>query len=1672
MRSMLAVAALLMSAGSALGAGENVTGRWTGLYSLPLVPSSGALLPSGKVLLWSADGEFSFASEGTVQYTIFDPATGAAPKSTFSGGQNMFCTGTTVLADGRILANGGSNAATTTLFDPATQTMKRVQDMVVPRGYNANTILADGSVFTYGGTWSGGDFDKPGEIWTEAAGWRSLSGLPMSAVSGGGDEGYHYWLLPAGNGKVIYAGPKPQMKWLDTSGSGAVSDAGARGDDAYANSGIAVMYDTGRILKAGGVPGYAGRSSSATYKIDVATDTPAVTKLEPMTYPRVFANSVVLPDGKVFIVGGQTYGAGFTDNDAVFPPELWDPATERTTLMAPIAVARNYHSIALLLPDGRVLSGGGGLCGAGCAANHPDVQIFSPPYLFDAAGNLKARPSIVTAPAALTYGGTVTVTTDRPVSSFSVVRFGATTHTVNNDQRRLSLAFRQTGTNTYAVDVPSNPGWLLPGKWMLFALDGDGTPSIARVVDVSPTTIARMVGPGTIVAQVGAPIASTPNVTRLKSGVTFSGTSLPAGVTIDPQTGAIGGSPTVAGTYRAALTATDGAATISVDFTIAVDPAPAGGTGLLADYFPNVTLSGTPVLTRRESPDFNFGNGSPGAGVPVDGFSARWVGTVTAVRSGTTRFRTRSDDGVRLWVGGRLLVDDWTIHGSTDREGSIELVAGRRYPVLLEYYEGGGDGELRLNWLRPGDSGFSAIPVSQLDAPMTLPATNLALGKAARQSSTFLDAGAARAVDGNTGGVYGQGSVSHTQSDANAWWQVDLGLRANVDRVRLWNRTDCCTERLRAFSLLLSETDMAGRSYADLLADPAVTVRTVSGTNLTSNMQIPVGTVARFVRVQLAATEYLHLAEVEVFGAPANAAPTVSSVPTVLATTGTTLSIAVTASDPDGDPLTYTAANLPAGLSIGRSTGLITGAPTAGGTTDATVTVSDPAGLSASVGVRFTVTAVLPSVAKLVIAPAQAGQKLTYAPVIANGVGARYAWSFGDGTATAAATTSKVEKTYANPGNYTVTLTMTAPDGRSSIHRFAQAVTASVATLARDPASAGIAYEARAGQSARLWVVNPDKGTVGVIDLGTKKLAAEIAVGRRPVTAALRAGGEVWVVNRDGESISIIDTAGLTVKRTVALPRGSRPWGLVFAGPNADGIVALEGTRQLALVTGAGAIGGVASAGPSPRFLAAAPGGDGILISHFITPPLPGEGTAVVRTVDGSGKPLGGVVETMNLSGAVTGKAILKHSEAPDTEVSARGIPNYLGAAAVAPDGRTAWIPSKQDNVKRGTLRDRQGLDFQTTVRAVVSEIDLSTMTEVPGRRVDLDNAGKASAAVFHPSGAWLFVALETSREVAVVDPVGARELFRFGVGRAPTSLAIAPDGNTLYVQNFMDRTVSVVRLEALTQKGQSSVTVASVIRSMGAESLPRSVLVGKQFFYDAADPRLARDGYLSCAVCHENGEADGRTWDFTGFGEGLRNTISLSGHRGMGQGNLHWTANFDELQDFEGQIRSFAEGTGLMSDAAFRAGTRSAPLGDRKTGQSADLDALAAYMTSLATVPNSPWRKADGTATAAGVAGRSAFARLGCGTCHGGIRMTISAGADRLRDVGTIDAAAGKRLGGRLTGFDVPTLLGTFATAPYLHDGSALTIEAAIAAHDTRTVSATDLSNLAAYIRELEATP
>lgn len=285
------------------------------------------------------------------------------------------------------------------------------------------------------------------------------------------------------------------MNWYDTTGSGTVSGAGKRLDDGDAMNGNAIMYDApaGKILTAGGAADYENsdaRTNAYMITIGDSKTTPTVTKTASMTYARSFANGVVLPDGTVFVTGGQARAKPFDDATAALTPELWNPTTGKWTPLNPMAIPRTYHSVAILLPDGTIFQGGGGLCGP-CTqyggvpeSNHFDAEIFVPPYLLNTDGSRKSRPTINTVASTVKLGATVSVTTGGSVSSFSLIRSGTATHTVNTDQRRIPLTSSGSGT-TYTVTIPSDAGVALPGYWMLFAIDSAGTPSVSKILKVT-----------------------------------------------------------------------------------------------------------------------------------------------------------------------------------------------------------------------------------------------------------------------------------------------------------------------------------------------------------------------------------------------------------------------------------------------------------------------------------------------------------------------------------------------------------------------------------------------------------------------------------------------------------------------------------------------------------------------------------------------------------------------------------------------------------------------------------------------------------------------------------------------------------------------------------------------------------------------------------------------------------------------------------------------------------------------------------------------------------------------------------------------------------------------------------------------------------------------------------
>jgi hypothetical protein len=237
------------------------------------------------------------------------------------------------------------------------------------------------------------------------------------------------------------------------------------------------MYQQDKIMKSGrgrdpDLPG--APSVNTTYVLDMTAPSPAWRQTASMNYARTEHNLTLLPDGTVIAIGGGVNSDVFDPNAPVLTPELWNPITESWSLMAPHSQPRIYHSTALLLPDGRVLSAGGGRYGP----SYLDAQIYSPPYLFKSP-----RPVIISAPTTIAYGDPFIVETEEPgnIAAVTLVGLGAVTHAFDQNQRFVSLEFglHVTGPRAFA---PANANLAPPGHYMLFLIDDNGVPSVARIV--------------------------------------------------------------------------------------------------------------------------------------------------------------------------------------------------------------------------------------------------------------------------------------------------------------------------------------------------------------------------------------------------------------------------------------------------------------------------------------------------------------------------------------------------------------------------------------------------------------------------------------------------------------------------------------------------------------------------------------------------------------------------------------------------------------------------------------------------------------------------------------------------------------------------------------------------------------------------------------------------------------------------------------------------------------------------------------------------------------------------------------------------------------------------------------------------------------------------------------
>lgn len=492
---------------------RNDIGFWDGPFEMPIVSATLANLPNGNVLGFAAASRDDSGGFGKTFTCTFNPITGECSEELVKNtGHNMFCPGTAVLDDQRILISGGSDDEVTTVYDPHTDSWTRGSDMNIPRGYHSTTVLPDGSVFAFGGSWNdgkrvqflffvineGGKGKKDGEVFNIRTGqWENRRGIKSAGSFLTNDkEGLyrsdnHYWLFTAPDGRVFHAGPSKRMHWIETDGEGRSYESLLRGDDKDAMNGNSVMFDIGKILVVGGAENYnTGYGSKRAYVIDINGPEAVVTRVHDMIYQRVYPNTAVLPNGQVLVVGGKQDAGIFTDKDAIYAAEIFDPKTGRFTELASMKVPRTYHASGILLQDGRFFAAGGGICGD-CGVNHFDGEIFTPPYLLNGDFSLRSRPEIMHAPTEVDVGeifdvDVASVGDEGVVLSFALIRLSAATHSTNNDVRRIPLAASRRNASSYTISMPQSHAVAVPGTYWLFAMKSDDTPSVGYVISVKP----------------------------------------------------------------------------------------------------------------------------------------------------------------------------------------------------------------------------------------------------------------------------------------------------------------------------------------------------------------------------------------------------------------------------------------------------------------------------------------------------------------------------------------------------------------------------------------------------------------------------------------------------------------------------------------------------------------------------------------------------------------------------------------------------------------------------------------------------------------------------------------------------------------------------------------------------------------------------------------------------------------------------------------------------------------------------------------------------------------------------------------------------------------------------------------------------------------------------------
>jgi len=448
-----------------------VVGRWDQPFDVGVAGVHAAVLFTGKVLLFHETG----GSVGTVA-KLWNPVTGSVDDVSLPIGRqhNLFCSGHSLRPNGDVLVTGGTlwggsipnGTEKTAFFDPITESWRIGPPMAWRRWYPSDVTLPDGDALVFSGRVSTGALAETVERYDGAS--DSFSTLPSSATLA---MQLYPRLFVLKDGRIARVGPEAQTMFFDPA-SNAWSSGPTMIEGSRPRGSAIMLPGSRRVLALGGAVNQV--TTATTEVVDLGAGQPSWAFTGLMNEPRRNLNAVLLPDGTVLAVGGNRGTSNY--DDPVLSAERYDPATGTWTPMAAQAAPRAYHSTAMLLPDGRVLS-----AGQTNGVMQTTAEVYSPPYLFEGP-----RPVITAAPTNLGYGAAFSVETGQAadIADVVLIRPSTVTHGVNFDQRSVSLPFdAQTASLSIAgpatsVDAP--PGW-----YMMFLVDDRGVPSIASWVRVA-----------------------------------------------------------------------------------------------------------------------------------------------------------------------------------------------------------------------------------------------------------------------------------------------------------------------------------------------------------------------------------------------------------------------------------------------------------------------------------------------------------------------------------------------------------------------------------------------------------------------------------------------------------------------------------------------------------------------------------------------------------------------------------------------------------------------------------------------------------------------------------------------------------------------------------------------------------------------------------------------------------------------------------------------------------------------------------------------------------------------------------------------------------------------------------------------------------------------------------